>query len=387
MQISGGLRGFAAMLVSLVAMTGTSAFAGFYDATPQELAGEPGTLIRYEPMSGGGVGKAFRVLYRSTGLSGEPIAVSGIVVVPHGKAPEGGRNIVAWAHPTTGVARHCAPSLGERPLLSIPGLTALAERNYVVTATDYPGLGTAGPHPYLIGVSEGRAVLDSVRAARQIAEAGANERFVVWGHSQGGHAALHAGQLAKSYAPELTLIGVAAAAPAVELAALVKDDLGTTSGNILTAMALWSWWKLYDAPFDKMVKADIRPTVEKVASLCMENEVEGLAVVDAARPLKQGFLTSAPDKTKPWSTIIADNAPATKSDAPLFIARGSSDEVIPSDVSLDYVTRLCANNVAVRVLTLDNVQHALMAKDSAAIAVGWIYDRFAGVPAPTSCPR
>jgi hypothetical protein len=35
-------------------------------------------------------------------------------------------------------------------------------------ATDYPGLGTPGVHAYLMGESEGRAVLDSVRAARNL---------------------------------------------------------------------------------------------------------------------------------------------------------------------------------------------------------------------------
>ncbi len=79
--------------------------------------------------------------------------------------------------------------------------------DYVVVATDYPGLGTPGPHPYLIGESEGRAVLDSVRAARAIEKAHAGKRFVVWGHSQGGHAALFAGELARRYAPELSSSG------------------------------------------------------------------------------------------------------------------------------------------------------------------------------------
>jgi len=34
------------------------------------------------------------------------------------------------------------------------------------------------------------------------------------GHSQGGHASLYTGELAASYAPDLKLVSVAAAAPA-----------------------------------------------------------------------------------------------------------------------------------------------------------------------------
>ena len=84
----------------------------FYHATAQELAGPPGSLIRSEPMMFAPAGaQAYRVLYRSIGMQGEPIAVSGVIVVPPGPVPAGGRPIVAWAHPTTGVVPHCAPSL------------------------------------------------------------------------------------------------------------------------------------------------------------------------------------------------------------------------------------------------------------------------------------
>jgi acetyl esterase/lipase len=74
----------------------------------------------------------------------------------------------------------------------------MIRRGYIVTATDYPGLGTAGPHPYLVGISEGRAVLDSVRSARNLTQGEAQKRFAVWGHSQGGQAVLYAAVIAKS---------------------------------------------------------------------------------------------------------------------------------------------------------------------------------------------
>ena len=36
----------------------------------------------------------------------------------------------------------------------------MLDRGYVVAATDYPGLGTPEVHPYLVGTSEGHAVLE-----------------------------------------------------------------------------------------------------------------------------------------------------------------------------------------------------------------------------------
>ena len=68
--------------------------------------------------------------------------------------------------------------------------------------------------------------MDHVRrdAPRDFPNSGASNRFAVWGHSQGGHAALFTGELAARYAPELKLVGVAAAAPATNLIELFDDD-------------------------------------------------------------------------------------------------------------------------------------------------------------------
>ena len=78
-------------------------------------------------------------------------------------------------------------------------------------------------YPYLVGDSEGRATLDAARAAVNLPQASASKNVAVWGWSQGGQGALFAGQLAPIYAPELKLVGVAAAAPAGELATLLTD--------------------------------------------------------------------------------------------------------------------------------------------------------------------
>jgi Secretory lipase len=139
-----------------------------YDVELGEVPGKPGTIIRVWPLLGGGPGDsdAFRFLYRSTGPKGETIPVSGAIFIPSGPAPAGGRNVIAWAHPTSGVAPACAPSLYPHGAGLIWNLSDMLGHGYVIVATDYPGLGTDGIHPYLIGESAGRAVLDSVRAAR-----------------------------------------------------------------------------------------------------------------------------------------------------------------------------------------------------------------------------
>ncbi|WP_249791488.1 alpha/beta fold hydrolase [Bradyrhizobium sp. SRL28] len=287
-------------------LTGTAhAQMPFYHATAQELAGPPGSLIRSEPMVFAPAGaQAYRVIHRSVGMQGEPIAVSGVIVVPPGPAPAGGRPIVAWAHPTTGVVPHCAPSLAIFVFQQMAGLRQLIEQGAVVAATDYPGLGTPGPHPYLVGDSEARAVIDSVRAARNLPGVGDGNSFAVWGHSQGGQASLYTGLIAKTYAPELRLVGVAAAAPATALVTLMGDDFKSSGGKNLTAMTLWSWSRVYGAPIDKVLLPEAMPTVDRLSNECIESIFDILERRQTEKPLEQQFL-SVPNiaTVQPWRSL------------------------------------------------------------------------------------
>ena len=159
----------------------------------------------------------------------------------------------------------------------------MLERGYVVVAPDYPGLGTAGPHAYLVGEAAARAVLDSVRAAIAL-PTGAGNRFAVWGHSQGGHAAIFTGLAARRYAPELQLVGVAAAAPATDLGTLLRDDYATPVGKILTAMAIRSWAQVFGAPIEQVVAGEEIATVDRLGGECIESRLEiyEAAITEAA---------------------------------------------------------------------------------------------------------
>src|ERR1700749_725943 len=311
----------------------------FYEASAQEIAGPPGTLIRSEPMAFAPAGAhAYRVLYRSVGTHGEPIAVSGVIIVPPGPAPAGGRPIVAWAHPTTGVVPHCAPSLAIFVFQQMAGLRQLIEQGAVVAATDYPGLGTAGPHPFLVGDSQAPAVIDSVRAARNLPGGDGGKDFAVWGHSQGGQASLYTGLIARSYAPELHLVGVAAAAPATSLVTLMGDDFKTSGGKNLTAMTLWSWSRVFGAPIDKVVVPEAIPTVDRLADECIESIFDIMERRRTEKPLEQHFL-SVPNiaVVEPWKTLAARNTPGPlPSRIPLFLAQGTTDDIVRPDVTRAY---------------------------------------------------
>jgi acetyl esterase/lipase len=385
-RIASGL--LATCQILLFASQQARAQTAFYQASQHEIAGAPGTLIRQEPMFGAPDGaSAYRVLYRSTNPDGRPIAVSGVIIVPTGPVPEGGRPIVAWAHPTTGIVPRCAPSLAIFIFQQIAGSRQLLDRGYAIAATDYPGLGTPGPHPYLVGNSEARAVIDSVRAARSFPNVGNGDRYTVWGHSQGGQAALFTGLIAKSYAPELRLLGVAAAAPATDLATLMTDDLNSSGGRNLTAMTVWSWDRVYGAPMDRIIAAGAVPTVNRLAGECIESIFDILMRGETSKPLAQDFLTIAnPAMIEPWRTLLVNNTPGPLPPSiPVFLAQGSTDSLVRPQVTQDYMRHLCNAGSRVSLLMMPNVGHGFAGRDSANAAVAWIADRFAGNAAPSNC--
>jgi pimeloyl-ACP methyl ester carboxylesterase len=330
---------------------------------------------------------SYRVLYRSTGLKGEPILVSGVVIVPRGPPPLGGRPIVAWAHPTSGIVPRCAPSLAIFLFQQIQGLRSMVARGYIVAATDYPGLGTPGPHPYLVGESEGRAVLDIVRVARDLPGAGGTKDFTLWGHSQGGQAVLFAGQLAPTYAPDLHLLGVAAAAPATDLATLMSDDINSVGGKNITAMTLWSWHRVYGAALDGVLDPRALPVIDRLARECIEGPFDIFIRQRTERPLQEYFLT-VPDPTKrePWRSLLEKNSAGTlAAGMPVFLAQGTVDQIIRPAVTRAYMSRLCKAGSPVKMVTLPNIGHGRAAQASTMAAVNWMTDRFAGKPAPNDC--
>jgi len=381
------IAGIGALLLSGCA--GVPTPGPFYGLAGAGPTGRPGHLLRSERLAGAPAGStAFRVLYLSTGLDEQPIPVSGVVVVPPVTAPYGGRKVVAWAHPTTGVARGCAPSLlDDGVFATIQGLEEALSLGYVVTATDYPGLGTAGTHPYLVGLSEGRAVLDSVRAARELPEAQAGTEFAVFGHSQGGQAALFAGQLAASYAPELTLVGVAAAAPATDLTALLETALGTTLGDGAAAFALWSWIRVYQAPASDILRPDKLAAVGRVAAHCVATIAQAVGIFSDLQSLRPSFLLADPTQVEPWKGLIALNAPGqAPAGAPLHIAQGTKDTLVRPAVTEEFVAQLCRRGERVQYVEMPDVGHIEAGQKSASAAITWILNRFELAPAPSTCP-
>lgn len=362
----------------------------FFYHEPSDFSSKPpGTILRTEKVAQDVLTDAnvWKILYVSTDFqTKKPIVVSGMVYIPTAAATK--RPIVAWAHGTTGVATQCAPSLlANGGLTTIPGLATFIKTGYVVVATDYPGLGTAGTLPYLIGESEAYAVLDGVRAVLNLPQANAENKFVVWGHSQGGHASLFSGEFAQTYSPELHLVGIAATAPPTNLPQLFAFDLGTAPGDVLASLAFVSWSKLFaNAKLSDILQLDAIAIAKSVASRCVDNKYALMVDSPESALFKLGFLSKNPSNTEPWQTIMQTNSPTGSAiSVPMLITQGTEDVVVHKNVTDAFVQNACNEGKTVMYHVLPGVGHLPAGFDSVPIVLPWITERFNGVIASSNC--
>lgn len=381
--IAGGLA-----LLSSRLNSGVPVVDDFY-AAPAEVPDESGVLLKAEPFDRGipDGAVAWRILYTTTREEGQPAVASAIVVVP--ATATGALPVIAWAHGTTGIHETCAPSVLEGTFSTgaFYSVNQVIEEGWALVSTDYVGLGTEGPHPYLIGQGEGRSVLDSVRAARQMDGVRLGDQTVVWGHSQGGHAALWTGVLAPTYAPDIHLSGVAALAPASDLTALVDVLPDVTGGAVFASYVASAYADIYpDVDLDDYTAPGGRVTISGIAGRCLSEPSVLTSVLSALAVNFSMFTTDL--TTGPVGERLVENRPPYAVEAPLLLGQGGSDSLIRLELQDGYVDGICAAGRQVDYRVYDGLDHVpLMEADSPLIPelLEWTRARIAGDEPISTC--
>lgn len=328
----------------------------FYNP-PRDVPDAHGRLIRADAYNGRAPqgAEVRRILYTTQDALGRPAVGSALVIAPTTPPEQGLQPVVVWNHGTTGVARGCAPSLsdGTATHWAIPGLNDAIAAGWIVVAPDYSGQGAPGTFPYLIGKGEARSALDSVLALRDLPRVHPMSRMAVWGHSQGGHAALWTSQIAPDYTPRLTVVGTAAIAPAADPVALAGELTQNDAGALLSVLVSWVLVPYADTypeiDLDDYVAPGARTIVREMTARCLSEPgvmVSALTALGVSedRPLYSGDLTDGA-----LGRRLAENVPTGPWTAPLFIAWGAEDEVIPPSSQRDFVAKLCDAGQPLRV--------------------------------------
>lgn len=395
----------------------------FYDILPEDVPGEPGTLVRAQEFDEYELGirttsfwrterkegtHAIRILYRSRDAHGEPSVSSGYILIPPGETPEGGWPLIAYAHGTTGVARNCAPSLR-------PGrydgsyLNDWIDAGFAVVATDYAGLGTDSPHQFLAYDAQAHDLIYSVSAARTAASeflvaedwvqvqhqsvphpdsetvpSELSEEWVSIGHSQGGGTTIRAAEILRH--PSLSdvqgYLGGVALAPGVRLPQLFEhlEDHSAHGFHVL----------LHHGVKNTYPKFELRSVLQQGAlehAHVAQNGCLSSVVNTVYGSISRGeLLRDDWGSAQYMRRFLRENTVGTSRLAgPMLVAHGTGDHLVPISLVDATVEDMCGNDATVMYRTYDGAGHGVHNPDAAGDVRKWVEDRFAGIEAPTNC--
>jgi pimeloyl-ACP methyl ester carboxylesterase len=343
-------------------------------------------LTGVEPRLAEATSLSARITYISTsGIDDSHPDVTAAVFVPRGSPPQGGWPIIAVGHPQTGIGHACAPS-NSPTLMGISGLVAdLLRAGYVVTVSDYQGLGVDNSyHPFLDSSTVGFNLIDSVFATRRLVPTTAVD-WIALGISQGGQAAWAADELAENAGQGLHLAGAVSVSPVADMEGLVDE---ATDGRLTTAQKL-------------ALQAYLASLKHEYADFALGDYTSGVVrdhwdSFDGCRGPAEGDQTELADKVgaddlRPANLAAAQmlrgylqktTLPQGPTAAPMLVVYGDHDPLIPPAWTARAIDRACAmGDTIARDVQPDRAPSDL----DLSAAFGWVRDRIDGVPARNDC--
>lgn len=360
----------------------------FYDV-PADISVAPGTLLRSEPLVDRVLppgSQAWRMQYTTTKPDGSPTVAAATVLAP-AHPPASPMPVIAWDHGTIGLVQRCMPSLTTIPFAAIPAVSQAVAAQWVIVAPDYqPDANSI--HPFLIGEGEARSTLDAVRAAHQLPGLALDPRTVVWGHSQGGHAALWTAMLAPTYAPDVTLSGAVAIAPAADLPGLLAMHGSDAVAASIGAYLVTAYSAYYpDVAFDDAVRALARETGRDLAARCPLDPLDAQEMTARIEGLGGESLLVMPP-IEPLAARLAQNTPVGPFAVPVAIAQGLDDEVVFPAATDAWVAARCADGIPLDYWRFPGQDHRSIVAPGSPLEsplLAWTQQRFAGDAAAQAC--
>ncbi|WP_132992785.1 lipase family protein [Gordonia zhaorongruii] len=291
---------------------------------------------------------AYRILYASTDVHGEPAVSTGAVFLPRKPAPRGGYKMIAWAHGTVGLADDCTPSAQPRTDRDAAYLGHWLDQGYAIVATDYVGLGTPSLMSYLSGEAQATSTVDAVIATRR-SGLPVSRTWAIVGQSQGASAALNAARRATaiSRGTGLDYRGVVATGTPANIEHIVWQA-GPLFPPVVLPAGLNSYAAYIMAGFDdarpdlhadRVLSGEGRAMVKKARTLCgpeLHEEAEGARINRwFTRPL-----ASVPGVQ--GALVDYMSTPYSGYDRPIFMGQGVTDIDVPMPSALSLYAQMKA---------------------------------------------
>jgi alpha-beta hydrolase superfamily lysophospholipase len=167
---------------------------------------------------------------------------------------------------------------------------------------------------------------------------------------------LWAAQLLGDYAPELDLVTVALAAPAINLSGILERSRDVATGTVLVAQAMYAWSSVYDdIRLEDVVRPEMLNRVRQIAEVCVTKPLAYLPLQPMPKPSE--FLTVDLLTSEPYRTILEENTPREALPVPILISHGTSDPLIASELSVTEAARRCDDGEQVLLVPYPSVGH------------------------------
>ncbi len=358
--------------------------------------------------------RVFRFRY-TTQDRGQKVEATALLGVPYGpEVPTTPLPVTVFLHGTTGFSDPCAPS---RDLGQSAGAALLASLGFVAVLPDYIGMNGEGApstvkHGYLVGEQVALGSWDAVRAGLELLkqlELGttASDQVVIWGGSQGGHAAMFTELYGPYYAPEFQVPGVVAlVAPTVlkPLAQAAVSQWGPPTESFAAVMDTWHDWYGAPANLDDVLTDDapyhFASTIE--AQIYPEDTCDTAQAYsaigdhpDEQKPSTvylQSFIdkVQAGDDLAPWSCYLDENSlrfssVKPKRFTPTYMVYSQKDDLVITAPMRSEFTNLCSMGYKLHYLECEGAGHSEGASWSLPEQLQWVRDRLAGKPLTGMC--
>lgn len=349
-----------------------------------------------------------------------------IVLLPD--APTANAPLAVVAHGSVGQAAACAPAL-RAPNGGFPDFEnlvfPLAGAGLPVIAPDGPGYGHYGAAgnapPLYAGASDtGKSLLDGTHAFVALAPARFSGKFVLYGHSLGGHSALSAVALSETYPVAGTLTAAVTYAPlwlaqrswgAIMLLPSMFNFKDYLAPNAVSLWYHYTHGELLDGPGHggDVFRPEKRALVKKfVDETCWAESYPGLTAMgsDPSDLFDPAFVeaiggtagagaecpTHEPKKSlcNKWMKRYLDDRPHLTGRAakvPILFLYGGKDGTIPSERVTCARDRLKSDGAAVTYCVEPVEDHSTIIVARTSHAIDWLLARTNGGTEPAPCDR
>ncbi|MEV4127548.1 lipase family protein [Nocardia sp. NPDC049707] len=333
---------------------------------------------------------AWQVQYRTSDTNGSPIAGTATVLVPNWLwLGPGQRPLLSYQIAEDSLDTRCAPSYALRggwdlgaanTYIDTLFIAEALRRGWAVVASDYEGPDSR----FLDGVNSGRAVLDGIRAARALAPGGVGPASPIgaWGYSGGAFATLWAAQIQPEYAPDIRFAGITSGGVPADWPATTQGVDGTVQAGLAMLVLIAIAKNDPNSGVPELLNERGRIALAEDASACGPDFIVkyGNAHVDdfSAVPdvLSHPVFRAATDRQE-----LGGSAPIM----PMYLYHSTTDDVVPVAGFTDLVGRYCAQGADLTFVHSPLPGHNVAAIGEAAGAMGFLADRFAGVPVAPGC--